>query len=86
MAAGSVTSDAIRFARTEAQTLLTETELFDELGVGRLAARARCVARDLLDALDALEASRNYTRAVSAERDRWRDDRWREAHGEAWPK
>lgn len=40
---------------------------------------------ELTDALNELEAERSLRIAVTADRDRWRDNRWRETHGEGWP-
>ena len=51
--------------------LIAETELFDELGLGKLAGQARLVARDVLELVDMLEAERSARGAIQAERDRW---------------
>lgn len=49
------------------------------------AQRARDVARDTLELDRQLTSTRRALNAVEADRDRWRDQRWREAHAEPWP-
>ena len=60
-------------AEQRACDLLAETALFDELGLGQLAARARTVARDVLELVGMLAAERSARVAMQAERDRTRD-------------
>jgi hypothetical protein len=72
-------------AEDRAKELLLFAGGFEEAGFPELARRASVVAGDCLEALAELEATRSAFAAVTADRDRWRDDRWRETHGEAWP-
>lgn len=58
----------------------------DAGGMRDYARRARVTAQDLLEALQEIEAARTSIASLREDRDRWRDDRWREAHGEGWPK
>jgi hypothetical protein len=55
-------------AEQRACELMAETELFDELGLGRLAGSARMVARDVLELAEQLAAARSAV------------DNWRQRH------
>jgi hypothetical protein len=47
-----------------ARELLAETALFDELGLVTLAAKSRCVAGDVIEQAEALEAERSVRMAL----------------------
>lgn len=72
-------------ATQDARALIDFAAGAEEAGLVDYARRARRVAWTLLWALDELAAERSARRAVEGDRDRCRDQRWREEHGEAWP-
>ena len=80
-------SDAEQAASDRAVALLAATELLaeDNLPASSLARRSRAVADDLLRALAALDDERGARLRAEADRDRWRDQRWQEIFGEAYP-
>jgi len=72
-------------ARERGLALVEFADGIEAAGQVATARRCRAVAADLLEALDELCAARDALAAMTADRDRWRENRWREAHGEAWP-
>ena len=74
-------------SRERAGELIVFCDGFDEGGLyPGFTRRAREVAYDLRDALDQLDATCTALAAITTDRDRWRENQWREAHGEAWPR
>jgi hypothetical protein len=57
-----------------------------EAGLAVIGHKGRYVARLLGEMSERVEAAENALTEMTADRDRWRDNRWREVHGEAWPK
>lgn len=55
-------------------------------GMVEYARRGRVLARELQVSLRRIEGLEATVVALTADRDRWRDDRWREAHGQPWPR
>lgn len=55
-------------------------------GMVAYAQRGRNIARELLATLAALSATTGALVAVTEDRDRFRDDRWRERHGTNFPR
>lgn len=72
-------------ANQRARDLIVFAAALDDVGLPDLARRSRVVAGDLLVALHELEWEREALGRMEADRDRWRDNRWREVHREAWP-
>jgi hypothetical protein len=58
----------------------------EEAGMRFYARRGRTLARDVLELHTQLAAARTSLEAMTADRDRWREDRWREVHGQGWPR
>ena len=55
-------------------------------GMEEYARRGRMVARELAESRRRVETLAAALGRMREERDRWRDGRWREAHGQPWPK
>jgi len=68
-----------------ARALIAFADGVEQAGWIDYARRARDVARDVLELAERLDATSDSLRAVTADRDRWRDGRWRETHGALWP-
>jgi hypothetical protein len=73
-------------AERRVRDLIEFTAALVDVGLHDLARRSRVVARDLLEVLAELNGARGALAATTADRDRWRDQRWRETHGEPWPR
>lgn len=56
-------------ADQRARNLILETEHFDDLGLGSLAANARMVARDTLELIEELGAERSARQAIQKNHD-----------------
>lgn len=69
----------------DARALILFADGMEEAGYSEYARRARVVAHATLELTDQLHAERAARRAVEDDRDRWRDQRWRETHREPWP-
>lgn len=73
-------------AAEEARGLVVFADGLEDAGFVELARRARVVAAETLWLADELAGARAALAGMEADRDRWRDQRWRETHGEAWPR
>lgn len=58
----------------------------EQAGLVEYARRGRVIARELAESRRRVAFLETYLATLRADRDRWRDGRWREAHGQAWPR
>lgn len=72
-------------AVARARALVEFAAGLEDAGHAETARRVRVAGRDVLELVEQLAAVRSSLVAMTADRDRWRDNRWREAHGERWP-
>ena len=55
-------------------------------GMVEYARRGRTLARELAASRERVAFLEQYVETLRADRDRWRDNRWREEHGQPWPR
>lgn len=55
-------------------------------GLEEYARRGRVIARELAASQERVAYLQGYVETLRADRDRWRDQRWREAHEQPWPR
>ena len=72
-------------AADQARELLVFADGIEDAGHPELARRSRVVARDTIWLVEQLEAERAARIRMTEDRDRWRDNRWRAEHGQAFP-
>jgi hypothetical protein len=88
--ASGVVTEGARTREQKAAELAAELIVFadgaEEAGLITYAQRARAVAREAIWLADALENAERSLGTMTEERDKWRDERWREQWGMAWPK
>lgn len=73
------------FVSVNPDEFITFCDGLEAAGMVEYAQRGRAVARELAAARQDLASTVAALDAMRADRDRWRDDRWRETHGQAFP-